>query len=210
MPIEITRWLSNTGRQVTPLFVDFQMPPPAAAAKKVFDGDGMPTTSEFGPSCSPGRHSASESRRSSSSRARMPWAVRRGPARRRSRRDRTLRRQRARPWSDVRNHGPRKGWERRGGNEREDELDYLAPVPHARSRRGQLRKRDTPWEIARRMDTAKGALYAMPCLASLDHPTVSLSLSNYFPLLYLGLPSQRRREHSRPAFRSSTRSLAVR
>jgi hypothetical protein len=49
MPIEITRWLSNTGRHVTPLFVDFQMPPPAAAAMKVFDGDGMPTTSEIRP-----------------------------------------------------------------------------------------------------------------------------------------------------------------
>jgi hypothetical protein len=49
MPIEITRWLSNTGRQVTPLFVDFQIPPPAAAAKNVFDGDGMPATSEMRP-----------------------------------------------------------------------------------------------------------------------------------------------------------------
>src|ERR1044072_5812457 len=49
MPMEITRWLSNTGRQVTPLLVDFQMPPAAAAAKKVFDGDGIPTTSESRP-----------------------------------------------------------------------------------------------------------------------------------------------------------------
>ena len=49
MPIEMTRWLSNTGRQVTPLFVDFQMPPAAAAAKNVFDGDGMPATSETRP-----------------------------------------------------------------------------------------------------------------------------------------------------------------
>src|SRR5215467_16045842 len=49
MPIEMTRWLSNTGRHVTPLFVDFQMPPPAAAAKKVLDGDGMPVTSEMRP-----------------------------------------------------------------------------------------------------------------------------------------------------------------
>jgi hypothetical protein len=31
MPIEMTRWLSNTGRHVVPLFVDFQMPPAAAA-----------------------------------------------------------------------------------------------------------------------------------------------------------------------------------
>src|SRR5262245_28492750 len=49
MPIEMTRWLSNTGRQVTPLFVDFQMPPAAAAAKSVFDGDGIPVTSEMRP-----------------------------------------------------------------------------------------------------------------------------------------------------------------
>src|SRR5689334_38900 len=49
MPIEMTRWLSNTGRQVTPLFVDFQIPPAAAAAKKVLDGDGMPVTSETRP-----------------------------------------------------------------------------------------------------------------------------------------------------------------
>src|SRR5689334_5960261 len=49
IPIEMTRWLSKTGRQVTPLFVDFQMPPPAAAAKKVLDGDGMPVTSDTRP-----------------------------------------------------------------------------------------------------------------------------------------------------------------
>jgi hypothetical protein len=41
--------LSNIGRQVVPLFVDFQIPPAAAAAKNVFDGDGMPTTSETRP-----------------------------------------------------------------------------------------------------------------------------------------------------------------
>ena len=35
MPIEMTRLSSNTGRQVTPLFVVFQMPPPAAATKSV-------------------------------------------------------------------------------------------------------------------------------------------------------------------------------
>src|SRR5512143_3513401 len=49
IPIETTRWLSNTGRQVTPLLADFQIPPPAAAAKNVFDGDGMPATSEMRP-----------------------------------------------------------------------------------------------------------------------------------------------------------------
>src|SRR3954467_1979872 len=38
IPIEMTRWLSNTGRHVVPLFVDFHNPPPAAAAKNVFDG----------------------------------------------------------------------------------------------------------------------------------------------------------------------------
>src|SRR4029078_7270409 len=49
MPIEMTRWLSKTGRQVTPLLVDFQIPPPAPAAKNVFEGDGMPVTSEMRP-----------------------------------------------------------------------------------------------------------------------------------------------------------------
>src|SRR4029078_9156246 len=49
MPIATTRWLSKTGRHVTPLFVDFQIPPAAAAAKKVFDGDGIPVTSEIRP-----------------------------------------------------------------------------------------------------------------------------------------------------------------
>src|SRR5215831_6238569 len=49
MPIEMTRWLSNTGRHVTPLLVDFQMPPAAAAAKNVFDGEGIPVTSEMRP-----------------------------------------------------------------------------------------------------------------------------------------------------------------
>ena len=41
--------MSNTGRQVVPLFVDFQIPPAAAAAKNVFDGDGIPTKSETRP-----------------------------------------------------------------------------------------------------------------------------------------------------------------
>src|SRR4051812_44088287 len=48
-PIEMTDLSSNTGRQVTPLFVVFQMPPAAAATKTVFDGPGMPTTSESRP-----------------------------------------------------------------------------------------------------------------------------------------------------------------
>src|SRR6478735_913737 len=49
MPIEMMFLSSNTGRHVTPLFVDFQMPPPAAATKRVLDGPGMPTTSERRP-----------------------------------------------------------------------------------------------------------------------------------------------------------------
>src|SRR5512146_903156 len=49
MPIETTRWLSNTGRQVTPLLIDFHMPPPAAAAKNVLEGEGVPVTSETRP-----------------------------------------------------------------------------------------------------------------------------------------------------------------
>src|ERR1035437_11035713 len=50
MPIEITRLSSNTGRQVTPLFMDFQMPPPAVATKSVLDGPGIPTMSDERPS----------------------------------------------------------------------------------------------------------------------------------------------------------------
>src|ERR1035437_2132900 len=49
MPIEITRLSSNTGRHVMPLFMLFQMPPPAAATKSVLDGPGMPTTSDTRP-----------------------------------------------------------------------------------------------------------------------------------------------------------------
>src|SRR5207253_906992 len=48
-PIEMMDLSSNTGRHVVPLFVDFQMPPPAAATKRVLDGPGMPTTSESRP-----------------------------------------------------------------------------------------------------------------------------------------------------------------
>src|SRR5258708_10211246 len=50
MPIEITRLSSNSGRQVTPLFCVFQMPPPAVATKNVFDGLGIPTMSDVRPS----------------------------------------------------------------------------------------------------------------------------------------------------------------
>src|SRR5882762_5697753 len=43
------RSLSNTGRNVVPLLVVFQMPPAAAATKKVLEGLGMPTTLETRP-----------------------------------------------------------------------------------------------------------------------------------------------------------------
>src|SRR5258708_37573347 len=46
MPMEMMFLSSNTGRHVTPLLVLFQMPPPAAATKRVFDGPGIPTTSD--------------------------------------------------------------------------------------------------------------------------------------------------------------------
>src|SRR3954470_19480966 len=49
MPIETMFLSSNTGRHVMPLFIDFQIPPPAAATNSVFDGPGMPTTSERRP-----------------------------------------------------------------------------------------------------------------------------------------------------------------
>src|SRR5436190_24115013 len=49
MPIETMFLSSNTGRHVMPLFIDFQMPPPAAAMKSVLDGPGMPATSERRP-----------------------------------------------------------------------------------------------------------------------------------------------------------------
>src|SRR4051812_28629956 len=48
-PIETTFWLSNTGRQVTPLLIDFQIPPAAAATKRLLEGDGSPVTSETRP-----------------------------------------------------------------------------------------------------------------------------------------------------------------
>src|SRR6185295_7320644 len=48
-PIDEMRLSSNTGRHVRPLFPDFQMPPAAAAMNNVFDGLGMPTTSESRP-----------------------------------------------------------------------------------------------------------------------------------------------------------------
>src|SRR5258708_21883576 len=49
MPMEMIGLSSKTGRQVTPLFVVFQMPPAAAATNIVFDGLGMPTTSDSRP-----------------------------------------------------------------------------------------------------------------------------------------------------------------
>ena len=49
IPMEITRLSSKVGRQVMPLLVLFQIPPPAAATKTVLEGLGMPTTSERRP-----------------------------------------------------------------------------------------------------------------------------------------------------------------
>src|ERR1035437_5980722 len=57
MPIEITRLSSNNGGHVMPLFMVFQIPPPARATKSAFDGPGIPTMSDerpsklAGPSC---------------------------------------------------------------------------------------------------------------------------------------------------------------
>src|SRR6266516_1868114 len=48
-PIETHFSLSNTGRNVVPALVVFQMPPAAAATKNVFDGLGIPTTLETRP-----------------------------------------------------------------------------------------------------------------------------------------------------------------
>ena len=48
-PIDTQRWLSNTGRNVMPALVVFQIPPAAPAMKNVFDGLGMPTTLEVRP-----------------------------------------------------------------------------------------------------------------------------------------------------------------
>src|SRR5437762_565414 len=48
-PIEMQRWLSNTGRNDVPALVVFQMPPAAPATKKVLEGLGMPTTLETRP-----------------------------------------------------------------------------------------------------------------------------------------------------------------
>src|SRR5256885_4393333 len=48
-PIDMQRWLSNTGRNDVPALVVFQMPPAAPARKNVFDGLGIPTTLETRP-----------------------------------------------------------------------------------------------------------------------------------------------------------------
>src|SRR6267142_7050429 len=48
-PIETHRSLSNTGRNVVPALVVFQIPPAAAATKKVRDGLAIPTTLETRP-----------------------------------------------------------------------------------------------------------------------------------------------------------------
>src|SRR6266481_5657645 len=48
-PIDTHFSLSNTGRNVVPAFVVFQIPPAAAATKNVFDGLGMPVTLETRP-----------------------------------------------------------------------------------------------------------------------------------------------------------------
>src|SRR3954468_17166506 len=48
-PTDAMRLSSKTGRQVTPLFPDFQIPPAAVAMNNVFDGLGMPTTSDNRP-----------------------------------------------------------------------------------------------------------------------------------------------------------------
>ena len=49
MPNAATSLSSKIGRQVTPLFVDFQSPPPAAATYSVLDGPAIPCTSETRP-----------------------------------------------------------------------------------------------------------------------------------------------------------------
>src|SRR3989442_9463428 len=48
-PIDTHFSLSNTGRNVVPALVVFQIPPAAAATKNVFDGLGMPVTLETRP-----------------------------------------------------------------------------------------------------------------------------------------------------------------
>src|SRR5690349_17847615 len=48
-PLEMQRWLSNTGRNDVPALVVFQMPPAAPAMKNVVDGLGMPTTLDVRP-----------------------------------------------------------------------------------------------------------------------------------------------------------------
>src|SRR6266566_4038735 len=48
-PIDTHFSLSNTGRNVVPALVVFQMPPAAAATKNVFDGLAMPATLETRP-----------------------------------------------------------------------------------------------------------------------------------------------------------------
>src|SRR5205823_5404712 len=49
MPIAMMFLSSKIGRQVRPLFMVFQIPPPAEATYSVFDGPGMPCTSDTRP-----------------------------------------------------------------------------------------------------------------------------------------------------------------
>src|ERR1043166_4592577 len=49
IPIATTSLSSKIGRQLMPLLFDFQIPPAAEATKRVFDGLGMPCTSETRP-----------------------------------------------------------------------------------------------------------------------------------------------------------------
>src|SRR6059058_653862 len=49
IPIAMMFLSSKIGFHVMPLFIDFQMPPPAEATYSVFDGPGIPCTSDTRP-----------------------------------------------------------------------------------------------------------------------------------------------------------------
>src|SRR5437773_11822912 len=99
-PIEMQRWLSNTGRNEVPALVVFQIPPAAAATKNVFDGLGMPTTLDTRPPMLAGptlrqRKPASRVESSGGAGGAVAWrALRAGP---RSERATTA----ARRWGDM-------------------------------------------------------------------------------------------------------------
>jgi hypothetical protein len=79
--MEMTRWPVKRGRKVVPLFVVFQIPPAAAATKKVLDGLGIPSTSVILPDMLAGpTERQRKAERAAESRGVDSWACREWPS----------------------------------------------------------------------------------------------------------------------------------